>query len=321
LSRLLEETIDCLPDGPARHRQKTAAPQGERKKPSEIDSTTPPAEEARPRRSRLLSALAVGALLSAYAPSDCLAEPNRRFEVIRRFAAEEARQGVAVDRNSFYAVDNRRIGKYDKRSGETLASWSEKEDGPIVHLNSGIVIDGKLHCAHSNYPSVPMTSSIEIFDTETLRHIGSHSFGIYEGSATWIDRRDDSWWVGFAHYEGKGGVPGKGPSWTSLLRFGKKWQRREGFVFPRSVVERFAGRSNSGGAWGPDGLLYATGHDAAEVYVLRPPKSGSTLELLEILPLEATGQGIAWDPAEAGVLYSIVKSRREVVVSRLVGRD
>jgi hypothetical protein len=271
-------------------------------------------------RFKVVATCTVALLLGAFAlPGESVAESGRRFEVIRRFAAEEARQGVAVDAGHFYAVDNRRIGKYDKRSGERRATWSERGNGPILHLNSGVVIDGKLYCAHSNYPAVPMASSVEIFDTHTLQHVGSHSFGIYEGSATWIDRRGDSWWVAFAHYEGKGGVAGKDPAWTSLLRFDAEWRRLEGFVFPPQVIERFAGRSNSGGAWGPDDLLYATGHDAAELYVLRPPKGGSVLELLAILPIEAAGQGIAWDPAEASVLYSIVKSRREVVVSRLVG--
>ena len=39
---------------------------------------------------------------------------SRRFEEIGRFGAAEARQGVAVDERHFYAISNRRIGKYDK---------------------------------------------------------------------------------------------------------------------------------------------------------------------------------------------------------------
>ena len=30
--------------------------------------------------------------------------------------------------------------------------------------------------------------------------------------------------------------------------------------------------SNSGGSWGPDGFLYLTGHDPAEIYKMRLPK-------------------------------------------------
>jgi hypothetical protein len=79
----------------------------------------------------------------------------------------------------------------------------------------------------------------------------------------------------------------------------------------------FAGRSNSGGAFGADGRIYATGHDAPEVYVLRLPRAGATLELVDILPAPIAGQGIAWDPMEENVLWGIVKSARQVVVTRL----
>ncbi len=226
---------------------------------------------------------------------------------------------MAVDAAHFYAIGNHSIEKVEKRGGVTVASWVGPASGPIVHLNSGTVLDGALYCAHSNYPGIPMLSSIEIFDAETLEHRGSHSFGILAGSATWIDRRDDHWWVAFAHYEGRGGEPGKGSSWTTLVKFDGGWRRVAGFVYPSSVVARFAGRSNSGGAWGPDGLLYVTGHDAAEVTVLRLPKAGSVLEVVEILAAPIEGQGIAWDRDRPGVLYGIVKRTREVVVSILNG--
>jgi len=38
------------------------------------------------------------------------------LEQIGEFAVPEAIQGVGVDREHFYAVDNRTIGKYDKRT-------------------------------------------------------------------------------------------------------------------------------------------------------------------------------------------------------------
>lgn len=245
-------------------------------------------------------------------------EVDRRFESTRRFLAPEARQGVAAGSAHFYAIGNRSIAKHRKRTGERVAVWSEQEHGPVVHLNSGVVVGDLLYAAHSNYPEVPMLSSIEIFDTRTLEHVGSHSFGVFSGSATWVDRRDGFWWVAFANYEGRGGQPGRGPAWTTVVRFDDHWRPAGGYAFPPEVVERFGTRSNSGGAWGPDGYLYATGHDAAEVYVLRLPRAGSVLELVEIVAVEAEGQGIAWDPFEPGTLYSIVKRRREVVVSRLV---
>jgi hypothetical protein len=189
-----------------------------------------------------------------------------------------------------------------------------------VHLNSGVLIGDRLYAAHSNYPDLPMVSSIEIFDANTLEHVGTHSFGIFAGSATWIDRRDGFWWVAFANYEGRGGEPAKGPAWTTLVKFDDGWRPAGGYVFPAEVVERFGTRSSSGGAWGPDGYLYATGHDAAEVYVLRLPRAGSVLELVETVPVEAEGQGIAWDRSDPQALYTIIKRERTVVVSRMTAR-
>jgi hypothetical protein len=228
---------------------------------------------------------------------------------------------VAVDAEHFYAIDDRRIGRYEKRSGRRVAAWSAPEGGPVVHLNSGIVLDGRLHCAHSNYPGLPMQSSIEIFDAATLAHLESRSLPHLPGSATWVDRRDGIFFVGLANYAGRGGEPGRGPEATAVARFDAGWRPIGAHAFPSAVVERFGTRSNSGGAFGPDGLLWATGHDAAEVYALRVPAAGVALELVEILPVDATGQGIAWDPAEPDVLWTIRRDAREIVASRLVGPE
>lgn len=244
------------------------------------------------------------------------------FTLDRQIEAEEAHQAVAVDDEHVYAITNRAIGKYDKESGERVERWSEAEDGPIIHLNSGVVIDDTLYCAHSNYPGVPMVSSIEMWDVSTLEHVGSHSFGVYEGSATWVDRHDGRWWVAFAHYGGSGdgdgpsgGVTGKGADWTTLVSFGPDWTRREGFVFPTAVLDRMRPYSTSGGAWGPDGSLYITGHDKTEVYKLALPAAGSTLQLRGVHPFPGEGQGIAWDPSRPEFLYGIRRSAHEVVVT------
>ena len=202
-----------------------------------------------------------------------------------------------------------------------MAAWSAPAGGPIVHLNSGIVLGGRLHCAHSNYPALPMQSSIEIFDAATLAHVESVELGHLPGSATWIDRRDGAFLVGLANYAGRGGAPGRGPDATVVARFDASWHPIGRHAFPKQVVGRFGTRSNSGGAFGPDGLLWATGHDAAEVYALRVPAAGAELELVEILPVDATGQGIAWDPADPAVLWTIRRDAREVVASRLVGPE
>ena len=113
----------------------------------------------------------------------------------------EANQGVGVDERHFYAVDNQAIAKYDKKTGKLVKKWQGPSDGPIVHLDSAMLMDGKLYAAHSNYPEWPMTSSVEIFDADTMEHIGTHSFGIQWGSLTWVDWHDGHWWMTFANYD------------------------------------------------------------------------------------------------------------------------
>lgn len=248
--------------------------------------------------------------------------PTYEAEVLLRFAVPEADQGVAVDARHFYAVDNRTIAKYDKQSGRRVALWQGAADGPIIHLDSAMVWRGRLYCAHSNYPGVPMLSSIEIFDAATLEHVASHSFGIAWGSATWVDRHDEAWWVGFANYGDEGGTPGHGPQWTTLVRFDDDWRPTGAWTNPPEIVARFAtpdrpGRSNSGGSWGSDGLLYITGHDRQELYGVRLPQQGSVLEFVKMIRIAPHGQGIAWDRTMSNILYGIERHAdpAQVIVS------
>ncbi|HEO71010.1 MAG TPA: hypothetical protein ENN80_07085, partial [Candidatus Hydrogenedentes bacterium] len=219
------------------------------------------------------------------------------------FEAEEARQGVAVDEDYVYVVGTQCIGKYDKRTHERLAHWEASDALPIIHLDSGVVVDQRLYCAHSNYPEKPMTSSVEIWDADTLEHVGNHSFGIGHGSCTWVDRHDGWWWVAFAHYAGHGGYPDRDNAWTTLVRYDDEWREREAWVFPKDVLERFGDYSCSGGSWGPDGRLYCTGHDRPELYALALPEAGSVLRLVRLVPFPNDGQGIAFDRSTPPMLY------------------
>lgn len=232
--------------------------------------------------------------------------------VLRRFKANEANQGIAVDKDHFYAVANTKVGKYEKSTGKKVAEFAGSEADGWFHMDSGVVVGDKLICAHSNFPGVPMVSSIETFDTKTLRHIHSRSLGFARGSATWIDRYDKSWWVAYAHYAGKGGEPGKGPERTVLVRYDDNFNEIAVYAYPQKMIERFDGMSNSGGSWGADGLLYATGHHSPEVFVLRLPKAGGTLELVRIYGIESEGQGIAFDRS-TGKLWTMQRKTREVL--------
>ena len=237
--------------------------------------------------------------------------------VVRRFDAPEANQAVAVDSTHFYAIGNSAVGKYEKATGRRVAGWKD-ETGYISHLNSGVIIDHELYCAHSNYPETPMVSSLEIFDADGMKHVRSIPLPTGIGSATWVDRADGVWWVTFANYAGKGGEAGRGPERTTLVKFDPQWQQQQSWTFPQSVVSKWDGMSSSGGAWGPGGALYTTGHDAQELYVLTLPASGTELILRQIIPFESHGQGIAIDRSD-GLLYSIERRTHEVLVSRLPG--
>ena len=237
-----------------------------------------------------------------------------RAREVARFAAAEAVQAVAVDEKHFYAIANQRIGKYGRQSGDLETRWSATKESPLKHLNSGVIMDGRLYCAHSNYPAKPDASSIEIWDTDTLEHVGSRSFGIYEGSLTWIDRHDEAWWAVFAHYTRKG--VSKNNRWTSLVKFDEKWRRLSAWTFPQHVLDRFGTNSCSGGFWGDDGLIYCTGHDRGEIYRLSIPKSGSQLRFVDTIKIPITGQGIAFD-ASRKQIFGINRLFRQVVVSEL----
>ena len=252
------------------------------------------------------------------------------FEQIAELMVPEANQGVGVDERHFYAVDNQTIAKYDKATGALVKKWQGPSDGPIKHLDSAMLMSGKLYAAHSNYPEWPMTSSVEVFDAETMQHIGTHSFGIRWGSLTWVDWHDGHWWMTFANYDQKIG-PGQTPyghkANTLVVQLTAGFQPVQSWTLPKEVLDRFEDMSNSGGSWGPDGFLYLSGHDPAEAYKMALPEAGSVLQLLETVPLTIRGQGIAWDRSQPGVIYGILRATaleraagvgNRVTVSRMI---
>lgn len=262
-----------------------------------------------PRLSGLLLAFTLFPLAaSAAEPAVLQSQP------VAGFAVPEAGQAVAVDADAFYAINNQTIAKFDKKTGAKIADWTGAKDGPIVHLDSGAVVDGKLYAAHSNYPEWPMASSVEIWDTATLKHVGTHSFGIDRGSLTWLDRHDGVWWGAFANYNR---VFGRSPMAygnkynTQIVRFDADWRVAEAWTLPPELIEKFGDMSNSGGSWGPDGRLWITGHDNAEAYALELPEAGPVLRWTGTVPLDIAGQGIAWDPSDRGVIWGIVRGEKK----------
>lgn len=253
--------------------------------------------------------LALALLLGTLALPARAEPPRLTSETLGEWVVPEANQAVGVDADHFYAIDNRTIAKYDKRTQQLVGRWDGPKSGPIEHFDSATVVDGRIYLSHSNYPRWPMTSSIEVFDAATLQPVDSHSFGIQIGSLTWLDRGPDGfWYAGFANYNrvfGKSPVAYGNKYNTQVVRLDADWHPAEAWVIPDEIVEKFEDMSNSGGSWGPDGKLYLTGHDPAEAYVMELPRMGSVLTWVATVPLANRGQGIAWDRSEPDVLYAI----------------
>ena len=258
-------------------------------------------------------ALALGASLASAAAAEPLAAPAAPAPAAvaeppvftatldRSYDTFDANQGVAVDDRNFYVVDNRRITKHDRRTGAPQLQFAADSTGPLIHMDSGVVVNGKLYAAHSNYDDSPMESSIEVFDTRTMRHVDTYSFGIDRGSLTWLDRYDGSWWAGFANYDiltdGHPGPYGETYN-TQVVKLDDHFQIVEAWTIPKQILDRFKPMSNSGGSWGPDGRLWLTGHDLGEAYVMKLPAAGAELEWVATVTLPGVeGQGIAWDRA------------------------
>jgi len=183
------------------------------------------------------------------------------------FKCPEANQGVAVDESYFYGIGNQTIVKCTL-DGEVVARWHEKDPSLIKHFDGGSVIDGYHYCSHSNYPEVPMASSVEVFDTKNLTHIKTISLGIESGSCTWVVKGDGCWYLGFAHYDRSGGGAGgevlKDASWTQIVRYDDEWHRTQAWILPKELVDQLRPNSISGCLFA-NGKFYCTGHDAKSI--------------------------------------------------------
>jgi hypothetical protein len=63
---------------------------------------------------------------------------GQEADVVRRYDVPEARQGVAVDEEFFYVMNNDNLTKHRKSDGALVKTWWD-EDSLLHHLNSGII--------------------------------------------------------------------------------------------------------------------------------------------------------------------------------------
>lgn len=227
-------------------------------------------------------------------------EPKIAWKQTGTLSAPEAHQAAAADERFVYAITNTLVAKYDRQSGERLATST----GEAKHLNSGFLWERRLYCAHSNYPQMPERSEIKVLDLESMRLTTFKDFGNFGGSLTWAVQHEEHWWCNFARY-------GDDNAQTFLVKFNNDWREQGRWTYPDEVIRELGRMSLSGGLW-RNGTLLVTGHDDPVLFQLRLPKTGNVLEFVGKQPAPFTGQGIAIDPKTGG-LVGIQRSKKRVV--------
>lgn len=229
---------------------------------------------------------------------------------VKRWRSIDATQAVAVDADHVYVIHSRNISKINKQSGATITRWvAADQASDIRHLNSGVVYQHKLYAAHSNWPRWPPDNSIQIWNTDVLSLLTSITLPIADGWITWLDRYAGYWWVVLAQY---GDSPARR---ARLIRLDENFKPGDVWEFPQALLDTLKPMSNSGGSWGPDGLLWLTGHDFPRAYRVALPAAGSKLYWCDTVLLPGIdGQGIAWDrTATTSALFGVNRSMRVVV--------
>ncbi len=219
------------------------------------------------------------------------------LQEINRYSVDHADQGVAVDYQYVYPISNQQVSKYDKLTGKKIDQWI----GNVEHLNGGIIKNNKLFLTENT------SNQIIILDPNTMKTFGKINISI-NGSLNWIDYYQNTWWGINAHYR-------KNLDQTRLINFDQNWKSVQEWKLPNTVLERLKPFSISGGAFGPQGYLYLTGHDKKEIYVLGVPTEGNELQLIKILETTFPGQGISWD---GNNLWSTNRNLKKIIVSELI---
>lgn len=247
--------------------------------------------------------------LERYTSIDLFTNNSPKFstwEKMQEWSSPDARQAAAANEHYIYAINNHTISKYDRATGNLIMT---KDYPKTKHLNSGYFYKDLLYCAHSNYPNQPDSSSIRIINPENLILTKTINLGKSDGSLTWIVKNKDHWYALFAYY-------GKDNHLTYLAKMNNNWEVIGKWSFPKTIIEEMGKMSISGGVPWREGFL-VTGHDEKNLYYLTLPKKGKILNFIEKYNAPFTGQGIALDPLNGG-LVGINRAKKSLISSQLL---
>lgn len=239
-------------------------------------------------------------LVSALAADGSKLDLKPGWKATGELKSEHAAQAAAATDTHVFAVSSTTVAVYDRATGKLLATG----EGKAEHLNSAFVWNGKVYCAHSNYPKTPETSEIRVYDPATNKLTVFHEFKNPPGSLVWNVHDGKHWWCCFARYQ-------KDNAKTVLIRYADGFKEEARWTFPAKVIDDWDGMSASGGVWDGDTLLVSH-HHYKVLYRLRVPKGGKELEFVEALACPFPGQGIAADPKTGG-LVGIDRGAKKVV--------
>ncbi|WP_114751812.1 hypothetical protein [Pleomorphovibrio marinus] len=229
---------------------------------------------------------------------------SSKWELKNSFEAPEARQAAVATEGHYFAIDNSKIGKYERASGKLVTSSTAEG---TKHLNSGYLHQGNVLLAHSNYPAARDSSDIRILNPDTMELEIFKDFGESEGSLTWVVERNGYWYCLFAYYRSENHK-------TYLAKFDPEWNEMQRWLFPGEVLKRIGHMSISGGVVWKDGFL-VTSHDDRELHYVKIPESGETLRYVATFPAPFWGQGIAIDPINQDII-GIDRPEKKLLIGR-----
>jgi len=255
----------------------------------------------------LVRLLLLGVLLGVASRTWAESSPPA-WNAVRTLPSADASQAAAVDENFLYAISSTRITKYDRFTDREIAAST----GPAKHLNSGFLWEGRLYCAHSNFPALPEQSELKTLDPASMELTTFHDFGNAGGSLTWAIRDAEHWWCNFARY-------GDNNSETFLVRYDLAWRETGRWTYPPELIAKLGRNSLSGGVFdGGDGPSFlVTGHDDRVLFrVAVPPAPAAVLSFSGEIAVPFTGQGIARDPRTGG-LVGIDRARKQLLLAEI----